>query len=103
MPAVRVLLGLALLVGAFGVATGAFVQLRRGVELRPREPGVVRDVRDVRRRAAAALTEAVGVGVLALGLLVHVRPLVWLGAVTTVAGALAMSVARRGLARRPGR
>ena len=69
----------------------------------PTGSALVRDVRDVRRRSAAALVEASGVAVVAVGLLLRERPLVLLGALVTAAGALLMSVARRGLARRPRR
>lgn len=100
MPSARFLVTTLLLLGALGVAAGAAVQFARGRVLLARPGGVVRDVRDVRRRSAAALVEAVGIAVLGLGLLAHHRVLVTVGALLTAGGALMMSVARRGLARR---
>ena len=98
MPA-RVLFTTLLLLAAVAVVAVNVVQVRRG-RLLFSPGGVVRDVRDVRRRSTAAVVEAAGIAVLAVGLLVRERPLVWLGAVVVAAGALLMSVARRGLARR---
>lgn len=100
---VRVVTTVALLAVAVGIVLVSLVQVRRGRMLFSTEPGLVRDVRDVRRRSTAALVEASGVAVLALGLLVRERPLVWLGALVVTAGAVLMSIARRGLARRPRR
>jgi hypothetical protein len=96
----RVAAATLLLLGAVAVAFGSALQASRGRSLLARPGALVRDVRDVRRRSWAALVESCGVAVLALGLLGHVRPLVWLGALVTGAGALLMSIARRGLARR---
>ncbi|WP_088317019.1 hypothetical protein [Kineosporia sp. R_H_3] len=100
---VRVVTTVALLAVAVAVVLVSLVQVRRGRMLFSTEPGLVRDVRDVRRRSTAALVEASGIAVLAVGLLVRERPLVWLGALVTAAGAVLMSIARRGLARRPRR
>lgn len=97
---VRVVTTVALLAVALAVVLVSLVQVRRGRMLFSTEPGLVRDVRDVRRRSTAALVEASGIAVLAAGLLVRERPLVWLGALVTAAGAVLMSIARRGLARR---
>jgi hypothetical protein len=88
VPAARVAFGLLLLLGALGVAVVAVVEVARGT-------------RYARWRAGAAVVEAAGVGVVALGLLAHRRPLVVLGVVVLAVGALWMSVARRGSARRP--
>lgn len=100
---VRVVTTVALLAVAVAVVLVSLVQVRRGRMLFSTEPGLVRDVRDVRRRSTAALVEASGIAVLAVGLLVRERPLVWLGALVTAVGAVLMSIARRGLARRPRR
>lgn len=99
MPPFRLVVGLFLLIGAAAVVAGAAAQLSRGRTLAVR-PGVVRDVGDVRRRSAAALVEASGVLVLALGLLAHQRVLVVLGAAVTAVGAVLMSFARRRPVRR---
>ncbi len=98
----RVAFTVLLLAVAVLVAGAAVVQWRRGRPLVSTD-GVVRDVHDVRRRSAAAFVEASGIAVLALGLLTRERPLTVLGALVTAGGALMMSVARRGLARRPRR
>ena len=96
---VRVLLTVLLLGAAVAVVAVNVLQVRRGRLLFP-SGGLVRDVRDVRRRSTAAVVEASGLAVLALGLLVREKPLVWVGAVVLATGALLMSFARRGLARR---
>jgi hypothetical protein len=93
VPPFRVVAGLFLLLGAAAFVAGAAAQLSRGRALATR-PGVVRDARDVRRRSAAALVEASGVFVLALGLVAHQRVLVVLGAAVTAVGAVLMSFAR---------
>jgi hypothetical protein len=100
---VRLVTTFVLLGVAVAVVLVSVVQVRRGRMLFSTEPGLVRDVRDVRRRSTAALVEASGVAVLALGLLLRERPLVWLGALVVTVGAVLMSIARRGLARRPRR
>lgn len=96
---VRVLLPVLLLAVAVAVVAVNVVQVRRGRMLFA-PGGLVRDVRDVRRRSTAAVVEASGLALLAVGLLVRDRPVVWLGAVVLTGGALLMSFARRGLARR---
>jgi len=100
VPAPTTSIALLLLAGALWVGGVNVLQVVRGRQVRVAPSGHVRDVRDLRRRSAAAVAEAVGVAVLALGLLARTRPLVVLGAVLVAVGALAMSVARRGLARR---
>jgi hypothetical protein len=100
VPAPTTSIALLLLAGAVWVGGVNVLQVLRGRQLRVPRSGHVRDVRDVRRRSTAAVAEATGVAVLALGLLARVRPLVALGAALVAVGALAMSVARRGVARR---
>ena len=96
---VRVLITVLLLLAAVAVVAVNVVQVRRG-RLLYAPGGLARDVRDVRRRSTAAVVEASGIAVLALGFLVREKPLIWVGAVVLAAGALLMSFARRGLARR---
>jgi hypothetical protein len=96
---VRVLLPVLLLLAAVAVVAVNVVQVRRG-RLLYAPGGLARDVRDVRRRSTAAVVEASGLAVLALGLLTRDKPIVWVGALVLAVGALLMSFARRGLARR---